>query len=313
MTVVQLDTLATITVTFNPDLELLTSQLHALPDNCLKIIVDNASEPNKVAEIELLVLQFANIELLRNGKNIGLAAAINCGAHLAAQRSSRPRFLLLLDQDSEPQPFSIEKMLDAFATLESNDERVGCVGPLLLDPDTGLTHGFHQHDRFRWKRVYPRANAINPIPCANLNGSGTLVPLSLFLELGGLDELFFIDHVDTEWAFRMLSAGYSLWGVPNAVFSHRMGQDCARFWFFGWRLWPVRSPNRHYFLFRNAITLMRRSYVPKVWKFWAVLKLLLTVGVVVGTHPKRIQQLLYMGRGVCTGFKHREKRKCRNN
>lgn len=290
-------TLATVTVTFNPDLPLLEAQLRALPSACAKIIVDNASRPALVAQVAALAGAVPNATLLRNDVNVGLAAAVNQGVAALAGLAAVPEFVLLLDQDSGPQAGSIAALVHAFQTLESQGHRVGCVGPLLHDPATGLTHGFHQCTRWRWKRVYPPEGSMAPVPCANLNGSGTLVRVALFQELGGLDEALFIDHVDTEWAFRVLARGYSLWGIPNAVFDHRMGNASRRIWCFGWRLWPDRSPQRHYYLFRNAVILMRRSYVPRVWKVWAVAKLIITVVVTLVLGPGRTNQFRQMVKG----------------
>lgn len=299
-TTIDTKTLVTITITFNPDLELLKAQLLALPSNCSKILVDNASSPAMIDEIKTLITQLPHTELLCNEKNLGLAAAINIGIHSAKQKKPHPYFVLLLDQDSEPGPNSIEIMLETFTTL-SKTKKIGCIGPQLLDPDTGLAHGFHQSSFWRWKRVYPLTNETAPVPCASLNGSGTLAPLALFLELGGLDELLFIDHVDTEWSFRVTSMGYSLWGAPHATFHHKMGERGNRFWFFGWHIWPVRSHQRHYFLFRNAVLLIRRSYVPLVWKAWAILKVILTMVITAILGPHRRLQLRSMARGLRHG------------
>ena len=300
--VTRLASLATVTVTFNPHIAGLEAQLRALPISCIKVIVDNASEPQCWAKIETLSSQFQNVHLLRNEKNLGLAAAVNCGVHALSTLVLRPEFVLLLDQDSEPQPGSIEALLEAFKGLQNAGHKVGCVGPLLADPDTGLTHGFHQSTRWRWTRTYPVAGSPKAVPCANLNGSGTLVSLALFQQLDGLDEALFIDHVDTEWAFRVMAHDYCLWGIPSAVFKHSMGQASGRFWLFGWRGWPVRSPQRHYYLFRNAAILMKRPYVPLVWKAWAVLKLLLTAAVIAMTGPSRSQQIKNMWQGIRKGF-----------
>jgi len=295
-------TFATITVTFNPDIDALAAQMGGLPQDCVKVVIDNASEATVYERVQLLVARFQNVVFLHNEENIGLAAAINHGARVVSEQDSVPRFVLLLDQDSEPQPGSIGALITAFRTLEAEGNQVGCVGPLLRDPATGLTHGFHGCTRWRWKRIYPPAGSVAPIPCANLNGSGTLVPLDLFLRLGGLDESFFIDHVDTEWAFRVSHSGYSLWGIPTAEFVHRMGQTSVRFWWFGWRVWPSRSPERHFYLFRNAVTLLHRDYVPRVWKVWSVVKLLVTA-IVNGLHDRdRRAQLSHMWRGVCAAL-----------
>ena len=285
---------ATVTVTFNPDMGLLRTQLDALPRESVKLVVDNASQPEVLRDIESLVALTPNARLLRNDRNLGLAAAVNRGVRAVRDAASTARFVLLLDQDSEPAHGSIEALVTGFVALQASDERVGCVGPTLLDVATGLTHGFHQCTRWRWKRVYPAPGASEPVPCANLNGSGTLVPVDLFLDLGGLEDDLFIDHVDTEWAFRVLAHGYSLFGIPQAVFRHRMGDASQRIWLFGWRVWPVRSPRRHYFLYRNAAMLMRRNYVPRVWKVWSMLKLGMTALVMLMTGPRRFAQLRNM-------------------
>src|SRR5690606_18738393 len=133
----------------------------------------------------------------------------------------------------------------------------------------GLQHGFHCMDGWRWSRRFPGQGDADPIACANLNGSGTMVRTKLFLDLGGLDETLFIDHVDTEWSFRVLAAGHALFGIPRAQFNHGMGERGLRFWWFGWRVWPQRAPMRHYYLFRNTVNLWTRDYVPRVWKAWS--------------------------------------------
>lgn len=295
--------LATITVTHNPAQPELYAQLNALPACSIKVIVDNASAPQCIAEIESLADRFENVILIRNTVNLGLAAAVNKGAQWLTSQKSNTEFVLLLDQDSEPMPGSIITLVSAFHELQSAGNNVGCVGPLLEDPDTYLTHGFHQSTGLRWTRAYPKPGSAIPLRCINLNGSGTLLTLELFQQLGGLDEKLFIDHVDTEWSFRVLAHGYELWGIPNALFKHSMGQKTVRFWLFGWKLWPVRSPQRHYYLYRNAMILMRRPYIPKVWKIWAVAKLLLTALAATLTGPSRGQQLAYIWQGVREGLK----------
>jgi rhamnosyltransferase len=297
-------TLATVTVTFNPEIALLETQLRTLPQACGKVIVDNASVPALADQVACLAEQIPNVRLIRNDANIGLAAAINRGVRAAASSQPSPDLVLLLDQDSQPEPGCIDNLVAAFRTLEQRGEKVGCVGPLLLDPQTGLTHGFHQCTRWRWKRVYPLAGSATPVPCANLNGSGTLVRTELFLRLGGLDEPLFIDHVDTEWAFRVLAHGHGLWGIPAAMMKHRMGEASLKYWWFGWHPWPSRSPRRHYYLFRNAILLVRRRYVPRVWKLWAIAKLSMTAAIIAVAGQNRRAQLSCMWRGVYHGLCH---------
>lgn len=300
--------LAVITVTFHPDIRKLKQQLNALPPEATSVIVDNASNADEVAELKHLVMERAGTYLIQNDQNIGLAAAINRGATHVAEHLAKHDFLLLMDQDSQPRPGSVKNLMSTFLQLEVGGYQVGCVGPLLVDDTTGLQHGFHCMRGWRWIRVFPSPEDTKPVSCANLNGSGTLVRTSLFSKLGGLDESLFIDHVDTEWAFRVLEAGLKLFGVPQATFDHGMGEYGLRFWWFGWRVWPQRSPLRHYYLFRNAVCLLHRSYVPGVWKFWAVIKLFLTLVIHAVFGPDRRLQTSSMLSGICDACRRPQKK-----
>lgn len=289
-----------VTVTYHPDLEVLRSQLRALPPESQKVLVDNGSSEAVLAELEVLMADVANLQIVRLGKNLGLAAATNIGAeHISL--SGRARFLLLLDQDSEPCPGSISGLVSAYDSLSCAGSAVGAVGPALLDPATNHQHGFHVIKGLRWSRVNPVGGP--PVRCDGLNGSGTLVDLSLFQRLGGLEAALFIDHVDTEWSFRMAANGREMYGVPSAQFIHRMGDSSRRIWLGKWTVWPIRSPLRHRYLFRNSMLLLRRPYTPPVWKFWVVPKLLLTALVFAVTGPDRGEQVLAMLRGLKDGIK----------
>jgi rhamnosyltransferase len=294
--------LATVTVTFHPDPQLLCSQLAALPATARKVLVDNGTPEEEWKHVASELGCFGRVEVLKLGSNLGLAAALDAGMrHVAA--TGDERFVLLLDQDSEPEPGSVCKLAEAYETVSDGGRvRVGAVGPELRDPDTGLTHGFHVMSSRRWKRVFPGHDGP-PLVCAGLNGSGTFMRLETWRALGGLDEALFIDHIDTEWSFRLLAAGYELRGIPAATFVHRMGNASFRFWLFGWRVWPLRSPLRHYYLFRNAVSLIRRGYVPLVWKVWCVAKLGLTLAVHGLFDRQCALQLPSMCRGIRDGFR----------
>lgn len=291
--------LTCITVTYNPSLHELDRQLRALPVSAEKIIVDNASL--NAEALERLLQGITGSHLIPLLENIGLAGGINRGLEFAAQSGDDSMLILLLDQDSVPQPGSVETLIEALKALEAQQQNVGCVGPMLLDRSTNLQHGFHQSSRFLWRRTFPR-DRLDPIRCMNLNGSGTLSRRALFQQLGGLEESFFIDHVDTEWAFRVQAAGYSLWGIPSARFEHSMGVMGRRYWFFGWRVWPLRQPYRHALLFRNAMRLMARGYVPRVWKLWALAKLGSTVLITIVIGPERLAQVRAMAGGIRAGL-----------
>jgi rhamnosyltransferase len=294
--------LASVTVTFNPDIALLERQLLALSEVARIIVVDNASEPASREALRRLVSTVDHAVLIENAQNIGLAGALNAGIARARSPEMLCRAVLLLDQDSV---FSVDTPNGLVTALNQVQAATGvlcCVGPVLVDPGTGLPHGFHHVEKeWRWARAYPGPDA-KPFPLANLNGSGTTMMLELVAEIGDLDAAMFIDHVDTEWSFRVTSRGFGLFGIPWLSFDHRMGERGRRFWLFGWRVWPERSPLRHFYLYRNTIWLLRRGYVPLVWKAWAVVKMMLTLMVVMLSDPRRGVQLRMIWKGIRTGM-----------
>ncbi len=296
-------TIAVITVTFHPDVARLQRQIAALPSNSRLVIVDNASTTEEVAEIKRLVDNHDNAVLLQNVENVGLGAAVNQGAGHAMRVSPEIEFLLLMDQDSVPHKGAVEELMRAFFAIEKAGSRVGGVGPRLIDESTHLEHGFHTIKGCFLRRVFPAADAREPVECLGINGSGTLVRASLFRELGGLEADFFIDQIDTEWSFRTRAAGYRSYGIPQARFDHSMGERGVAYWFFGWHVWPHRSPGRHYYLFRNAMRLYRRGYVPRVWKFWNVIKLSATFCIHGLFDKQRKAQMKNMLKGVRDGLR----------
>ncbi len=301
VTPLSMSDLAAITVTYDPDHELLASQWRALGHVSAIFVVDNASSSASRALTRALVSDVPQAVLIENERNVGLGDALNTG--IAAARAAGKRVVLLLDQDSTFAATAPAALLRALNDVQATTGIPCCVGPVLVDPQTGMAHGFHHvADGWLWARAHPATDAP-PIPVANLNGSGTMMPIALVDTVGGLDGGLFIDHVDTEWSFRVLSQGFGLYGIPSVSFDHRMGERGRRVWLLGWRVWPDRSPLRHYYLYRNTVRLMRRPYVWRVWKCWALAKMLLTLCVVIAAGPSRREQWQMIMKGLKDGFR----------
>jgi rhamnosyltransferase len=293
--------LAAVTVTYHADAVRLARQFAYLPRDALLVVVDNASLENEVASLRQLVQDRPGTVLMCNRENVGLAAAVNQGVAEALRLDAAIDFLLLMDQDSIPREGAVSELVDGFLRMEAAGVRLGGVGPRLMDETTNLQHGFHTLRGWFLHRIFPAADAREPVECLGINGSGTLTRAKVFQSVGGLEEDFFIDQIDTEWSFRMRAAGFRLFGLPQAVFDHNMGVRGVAYWFFGWRVWPHRSAQRHYYVFRNARRLFARPYAPLVWKFWNVVKLLLTFIVHGIFDADRKAQMRNMVRGLRDG------------
>jgi phosphatidylinositol alpha-1,6-mannosyltransferase len=295
--------IGTITVTFRPNPALLLNQLRSLPTACVKVIVENTPHDERRTDLGPLLEDVPGAVLVESAGNRGLAAGLDLGVRILRTRAPETTHVLFLDQDSEPRAGLVDALATGLTALEGAGRRPGAVGPRLLDATTGQTHALHVLSGWRWRRPLPPEAGALPVPVTTLNGSGLFMRRALYEELGGFDTSLFIDHVDTEWSFRLRAAGRTLWCVPNALLVHRMGTGSVRFGLRGRRIWPLRSAERHRTLFRNTLRLLRRREIPRVWKFWAAVKLALTALVHTLFDPERFTQLRAMARGLREGLR----------
>jgi len=246
-----------VIVTYNPDSERLGKTLQALAATVARIvIVDNAS-----AELreEALRQRVSNLVVKRLPENLGVAAAHNAGFALA--RDLGYPHVLLLDQDSRPDERMVGALFSALTRLQADGARVGCVGARLANRENGTVSQFTRIGWLGATRV-PCSDEAPVVECDVVFSSGSLVPMTAFDAVGGLEEGLFIDHVDNEWCLRARAKGYRIFGACNAILEHRLGEGEGRIWLGRWRRLPRHKPFRYYYMFRNTVLLCRRDYVP---------------------------------------------------
>lgn len=258
----QVSSVCAVVVTYHPELANLENLLASLSTQVGQIvIVDNGSpEP-----LEKLVADSGqqNTSVLRLGENLGIGYAQNAGIEHALK--SGFSYVVLFDQDSCPDVNMIEKLSSAAAHLQQAGIPLAAVAPCYKDAQEGVLSSFVRVGFFGFDRTVLTAGS-GPVEADFLISSGSLIPLSVITDIGGVDDSLFIDHVDTEWCFRAKSKGYRLFGIPEAVMLHSLGDHRIRFWFLRWRTVPYHSPFRYYYMFRNSVLLQRRSYMPIKWK-----------------------------------------------
>lgn len=250
-----------IIVTYNPAHDELLKLVHSVrPQLGSLLIVDNGDGSALPAG-----LSGHDVSILCLGENLGIAAAQNAGIASAVRQGSR--FVLLLDQDSLPAADMVDRLMQAFLTLEAAGERVAATGPAYIDQRQSGTHHrsaapFVYRDGLRLRRRSIGANA-DPVPADFLIASGCLIPLPVIEHTGTMTEELFIDYVDIEWGLRAGALGYRSFGVPAAAMQHALGDK--------WIDWmgrqvPVHPPLRHYYMIRNAIWLALRPWIGWRWR-----------------------------------------------
>lgn len=289
-----------VVVTFNPEWVVLQREFTMLAPQVGKIwLVDNASNQLLDAWMRDMALG-GKLELLQMSVNVGLGVAQNSG--ITRARAAGATHVLILDQDSEPMPDMVDRLLAASYRLQSAGLPVAAVAPVYADSATGPVSGFVRLGWLGFKKqtVLPGQDVVET---DFVISSGSLMPASVLDDIGPMDESLFIDHVDTEWCFRAQSKGYRLYGVPSARMVHTLGERRKRIWFLRWRNVPYHSPFRYYFILRNSILLQRRKYMPLKWRVAVLFRSLRVVFFYGLFSSNRLQCLQYMFKGIWHGLK----------
>lgn len=146
--------------------------------------------------------QFANVIHVVNGRNFGVARALNIGAQMALEQGCD--FLLTMDQDSRAAPGMVETMLACFRSCEPGS--VGIVAPF---------HATRPGEK-------PGGGAdFLEVPAAMT--SGNLLSLPAYEAVGPFMDELFVDFVDIEYCLRLRAQGFRVIRSNRAVLEHRVG------------------------------------------------------------------------------------------
>ncbi|MEO9089395.1 MAG: glycosyltransferase family 2 protein [Rhodanobacter sp.] len=290
-----------VVVSYHPDpvvvaklVDLLSRQVGAV------VLVDNGSDGDWQSDMTAS-LHVAGGILMPQSRNLGLAAAQNLGIEWAREQGFA--YVLLLDQDSEPEDGMVASLREALLGL-SGAGLVAAVGPRFHDLREHRDAPFVRV-RFPLNRKLWCEQPAQTIACDFLISSGMLIPLAVLDRVGAMDAGLFIDNVDLEWGFRAQAQGYSLHGVCAATMHHRLG-DARRMLPFGLGQVVVHGPVRLYYMMRNRVRLYRLPYTPRTWiaqDLPRVLVKLLLFGVLIGP---RWRNLRFMLRGLRDGLRGNE-------
>ena len=227
--------LSILIVTYNsaPLMDALLSQLQAeinIPQFGFKaevVLLDNGSRDGTA---ELVATLHPWVTLVPNTVNLGFAA----GNNLAA-RSAKGRYLLLLNPDAVPAPGALAQgiaLMDAhpeagmaggeLRNTRGEREPSARMFPTLRDEVftmSGLaakypnSRTFARLDR-RWADPEQDA-AVDWIP-----GAFVFLPRSVFMQLGGFDERFFMYYEEVDLCRRLRQSGYSVLYWPRLKAVH---------------------------------------------------------------------------------------------
>lgn len=293
----ELALVASVTICYQPDMDALRRQLEGLHGQVhMRLVVSNSAHSTDLTNLCNLL----GVHLVQLGTNRGIAYAQNTGITQAMQQGAH--MVLLMDQDSEPQPGMVGLLVSA---LVSNPQ-AAAAGPSTLDLRNQQAIYFLVDTDKRPRAWVPSTNgARNPVEVSYLIASGCLLKVSALEDIGLMRTDWFIDHIDTEWGLRARSKGWAILGVADAQLGHRLGEKMSRIWWLRERQVPHHSPLRHYYMFRNTILLIREPFVPWHWKRHHAMRLAKLGGFFLALAPQRGARLCMMLQGFWDGVRGR--------
>lgn len=228
-----LGNICAILVTYQPDV--------GFPDRLARLsrqfpcvfVIDNASN-------NLHVEQSDRIRILRNGRNDGVAAALNTGLKCAEEAGYA--WAVTFDQDSEP----VENFIN---TMLASVKAMGTYRLLL-----GANYVDVHRQRLAQRGDSQRAG---PMRRMTLITSGMLLPVAFARAIGGFREDFFIDSVDHEFCLRASDRDAGLFVTREPLMRHSIGGAPANGIRWARALSSAHSPMRKYFIARNALWTVR--------------------------------------------------------
>jgi GT2 family glycosyltransferase len=175
--------------------------------------------------------KFPQVHLVENRENVGFARANN-----QVIQQSTGKYILLLNPDTIVASDALQALVDF---LEENPE-AGAAGPMILNPDGSLLISSHPRptlSRELWRLFHlDKLSPYAEYPLTKweknhaqevdvLMGACLLLRKEVLDQVGFLDEDYFIYSEEVDLCYRIQSAGWTLFWVPQAEVMHFGGQS----------------------------------------------------------------------------------------
>lgn len=226
----------------------LTSLFIQLRDQPFEVIVvDNASTDDSVSMVKK---DFKQVRVIENTENVGFAKGCNRGA-----QDSKSEYLLFLNSDTEVLlPDILEKLTALF-----EDPTVGIAGGLMINPDNSYQRSFGNFYTlphvakmlFLGEKSEISSQKFHSIQKTDwVSGGFMMVKKSVFDQVKGFDEGYFMYVEDVDLCYKVTKAGYSV-VIDPSIQIHHIGQGSSNRTFAIVHIY--KGLNRFYKLHRSSV------------------------------------------------------------
>lgn len=267
-------------VLFNPEINRLKDNIYSIIKQVpLLVLIDNKSD--NIDQVKDLIKNIKNIILIENCENKGIAQALNVILEVSYKQGYD--WVLTLDQDSVADEHLVEKYKE-FIIKHNEISNVACLTCDIIDRNFSSN---------RSEKYFEYVDY-----CIT---SGSLMNITYTLEVGGFDELMFIDKVDTDICINLINMGYRIVKLGYPGLLHEIGHATQINLIF--RTWEIYNHNsfRRYYMCRNASYLLIKYNNLKVFKIFCK-EIFQTILVFIYENNKKIK-LKKSIKGFIDGFK----------
>lgn len=190
-------------------------------------------------------------------ENIGISGGLEVCLQWAIEEGYD--LLWTFDQDSQPNPDCLEKLIDEYAELNNRSISVGLIAPLALDSNTGTELHGSIFDRYRFK--FSSVSQEPTYECDVVITSGSLVSMEAARQAERPDPGLFIDAVDWDYCLKLKKVGYRIFVTRRATMKHRFSDLSLVKLPLGIRNILINnySPLRVYYISRNHTYIATRT------------------------------------------------------
>lgn len=211
------------------------------------VVVDNTPRTSSIKFPEA-----DNLLVVRLGANMGLAAALNQGIHIAGKKGYQNIFLF--DQDSSvSSDFFTDMLLFKKETDKKYTNCAICV-PNFFDRNSQTFSKFPVIGRFRLKHFKcGNSRSVPAYLTVMAITSGSLLDYEKVKIIGGMREDYFIDFLDNEYCMRVYVAGYRISINCKVILDHAIGNRVTKKFLFLTVKPNHHLPVRRYYITRNGL------------------------------------------------------------
>ena len=262
-----------IVISYYPEKDLLVSNINSFIDYVDKVIIwENTPFEER---LKYRFYNHENVEYCGDELN-SISHALNYGWRYA--KDNHYDYLLTMDQDSQWGD-GFGRYLEC--TVLDPDAPIGLWGPVVNNFNKGIAD-------------YEETE--------NLITSGMLMPIDIVDRIGGWNEFFTIDSVDTEFCLRAWSKGIPVYQINKCNLNQRFGLPKLAS-FMGHKV-DLRndSPLRLYNIYRNFLILSRlfpkrKTFREKFYKGW-----IRRIKWILLFEDNRVKKISAIVRGLCSGL-----------